>query len=166
MILYAGSRTRYITPENDNFGFARWVKEHAQELARLGPGRHFGEWWGNGIQRGYGLKGGDKRFSLFDTARWAQPEAPLLQIPNADPRIVQYQEQPPACCRVVPVLYQGVFDTHYIESALAYLRASGSAAVPGYMQPEGVVVYHTRGKVGFKKTIEKDTEHKGGHHND
>ncbi|HLE80817.1 MAG TPA: RNA ligase family protein, partial [Dehalococcoidia bacterium] len=63
----AGSRNRWITPEADNFGFARWVKEHEEELRSLGPGRHYGEWWGSGIQRGYGLK--EKRFSLFNVSR-------------------------------------------------------------------------------------------------
>lgn len=43
--IIAGSRTRWITPEDDNFGFARWVKEHEDELRLLGPGSHFGEWW-------------------------------------------------------------------------------------------------------------------------
>lgn len=43
----AGSRNRYVTPEADNFGFARLVQEHQDELrAGLGIGRHFGEWWG------------------------------------------------------------------------------------------------------------------------
>ena len=40
----AGSRTRWITPEDDNFGFAKWVDAHRDELLTLGPGRHFGEW--------------------------------------------------------------------------------------------------------------------------
>jgi hypothetical protein len=39
--VYAASRTRWITPEDDNYGFARWVHEHAAELAQLGPGTHF-----------------------------------------------------------------------------------------------------------------------------
>ena len=47
-----GSRNRWITPEDDNYGFSRWAHEHKDELLTLGPGRHFGEWWGNGIQRG------------------------------------------------------------------------------------------------------------------
>ncbi len=64
----AGSRTRLITPAGDNMGFARWVQEHAEELITgLGPGRHFGEWWGQKIQRAYGLT--EKRFSLFNTTR-------------------------------------------------------------------------------------------------
>jgi hypothetical protein len=44
-----GSRTRWITPEDDNHGFAKWVKANHEELLKLGPGHHFGEWWGNGI---------------------------------------------------------------------------------------------------------------------
>jgi hypothetical protein len=27
-----GSRTRWITPDDDNFGFAKWATEHADEL--------------------------------------------------------------------------------------------------------------------------------------
>jgi hypothetical protein len=64
LAIYAGSRTRWITPKADNFGFAAWVRDNAEELATLGPGNHFGEWWGAGIQRRYGLT--DKRFSLFN----------------------------------------------------------------------------------------------------
>src|SRR5690606_23517611 len=68
--IYAGSRNRWLTPDKDNFGFARWVAERAEALIPvLGPGLHYGEWWGKGIQRGYGVE--NKRFSLFNTARWA-----------------------------------------------------------------------------------------------
>ena len=70
----AQSRSRYLTAEQDNFGFAAWVKAHAEELAALGPGVHFGEWWGKGIQRGYGLD--EKRFSLFNVSRWYGAEGP------------------------------------------------------------------------------------------
>src|SRR5436305_1822690 len=65
-VVMAGSRTRWITPENDNFGFAKWVEANKSELMKLGVGHHFGEWWGSGIQRGYGLTKGEKRFSLFN----------------------------------------------------------------------------------------------------
>src|SRR5271170_4782953 len=67
--VFAGSRSQWITPEQDNFGFARWVAENKEELLKLGPGSHFGEWWGAGIQRRYDLK--EKRFSLFNTHRWS-----------------------------------------------------------------------------------------------
>lgn len=108
----------------------------------LGPGRHYGEWWGSGIQRGYGLPKGEKRFSLFNTTRWSEDAAR------------------PACCHVVPVLYTGKFSTGEIDVCLALLADEGSHAAPGFMKPEGVVIFHPQGNVGFKKTIEKDEEWK------
>ena len=60
--MLVGSRNRWITPTNDNYGFAKWAERNREELMKLGPGHHFGEWWGNGIQRAYGLK--EKKFSL------------------------------------------------------------------------------------------------------
>jgi len=133
-----GSRTRWITPENDNFGFARWAYDNKDDLMALGPGRHFGEWWGQGIQRGYGLK--EKRFSLFDVTRWAEKHTP--------------------CCGVVPVLWRGRFDTDAVIRCLQNLASRGSVASPGFMRPEGVVVYHVAANMCFKKTIEKDEEPK------
>src|ERR1700743_312939 len=78
----AGSRTRWITPEDDNFGFARWVHENKEHLLKLGKGQHFGEWWGLGIQRCYNLR--EKRFSLFNTLRWETEEQlqRLAEIPQ------------------------------------------------------------------------------------
>ena len=67
-----GSRTRWITPEDDNYGFSKWAHEHKEELLGLGVGTHFGEWWGGGIQRNYGLPKDDKRFWLFNTIRWCR----------------------------------------------------------------------------------------------
>ena len=136
----AGSRTRWITPESDNFGFARWVAEHAEELRTgLGVGRHFGEWWGLGIQRRYDQD--RKRFSLFNTSKWAETR--------------------PACCDVVPILYSGLFHSASIDEALANLKEKGSVAAPGFMKPEGVVIYHVALRGYFKKTIEKDDAGKG-----
>ena len=136
----AASRTRLITPQQDNAGFARWVQENKEELLKLGPGRHFGEWWGLGIQRGYGLR--EKRFSLFNVGRW-----------NA--------ENIPACCSVVPTLFTGAFDTAFINSTLLMLNLQGSSAAPGFMKPEGIVIFHTASGHLFKKTIEKDEAPKG-----
>lgn len=138
--MFVGSRTRWITPDQDNHGFARWAYEHEAELRDLGPGRHFGEWWGSGVQRGYGLTKGDKRFSLFNTSRWAAER--------------------PSCCEVVPVLYQGPFHTWAADEALARLRDQGSRAAPGFMKPEGIVLFHIAGNFGFKRTIEKDEQPK------
>ena len=134
--LMAGSRTRWIWPGSDNYGFAKWAWDHAEELVSgLGSGKHFGEWWGQGIQRGYGLK--EKRFSLFNTSRWTE-------------------ENKPACCHVVPVLYQGIFSTTEVWDTLGVLETYGSFASPRFMDPEGVVIYHTAAGIYFKKTVLND----------
>jgi hypothetical protein len=36
------------------------------------------------------------------------------------------------------------------------LKETGSIAAPGFMNPEGIVIFHTKGNLGFKKTFEKD----------
>ena len=144
-----GSRSRWITPENDNHGFARWALEHKEELMQLGPGRHYGEWWVSGIQRGYGLPKGEKRFSLFNVLRWGD-----------DRDVEKYPTPRPSCCHVVPVLAVGNFTTEIILHCLSNLKNYGSKAAPGFMQPEGVVVYHIAGNIMFKKTLEKDDEPK------
>lgn len=130
-----GSRTRFITPDDDNYGFAKWALANKEELLKLGPGYHSGEWWGQGIGRGYGLK--EKRFSLFNTSRWDN-------------------KTKPACCHVVPVLYQGIFDTGLAKGLVEYLRKIGSIAAPGFMRPEGIIIYHIAANQYFKKTLEKD----------
>ncbi len=70
--MLVGSRKRQIWPEGfegkdkgcDNAGFAKWAYENKDALFDfLGEGRHFGEWCGGKIQRGYGLT--EKRFALF-----------------------------------------------------------------------------------------------------
>lgn len=152
----AGSRTRWIVPGNDNFGFAKWVWEHADELVLLGPGRHFGEWWGSGIQRGYGLPKGEKRFSLFNTSRWCLHGTVPRRIETADPRVEKYQEVLPACVGLVPELFRGEFTTVRVDLSLSLLSLHGSQAAPGFMGPEGIVCFHTAANVGFKKTLKND----------
>lgn len=94
--MLVGSRSRWITPEQDNYGFARWAMEHRDELMTLGVGRHFGEWWGSGCQRGYNLPKGEKRWSLFNVSRWCLAGQTPQRIPTADPRIVKMQDVLPA----------------------------------------------------------------------
>lgn len=157
----AGCRTRWITPEADNHGFAAWAYAHRDELMTLGPGRHFGEWWGSGIQRGYGLTKGEKRFSLFNAIRWCEAGEEPQRIPTEDPRVEKWQQVAPECCRVVPVLSRATFDTGHIEATIDELRQNGSCAAPGYMKPEGVIVFHVAGNVGFKRTLDDDGVPKG-----
>ncbi len=149
---YTGSRNRWITPSDDNYGFSAWAHENKDELMKLGVGRHFGEWWGRGIQRNYGLS--DRRFSLFNVSRWKD---------NPDL---------PDCCSVVPVIYlnhhhaapytqfSGVFNTTDTDDSIWYLQKYGSQAAPGFMDPEGIVVWHTAANIGFKKTIKNDEQPK------
>jgi hypothetical protein len=155
-----GSRSRWITPDKDNYGFARWAYDHEPELRELGPGRHFGEWWGSGIQRGYGLPKGEKRFSLFNVIRWCLSGNEPQQIPCGDPRTIKMQDMLPTCVGLVPVLWRGLFNEIPTDEIMNTLKNNGSAASPGFAQPEGIVIWHVSGNVGFKKTIEKDTEPK------
>lgn len=153
--LFIGSRTRWITPEQDNFGFARWVMGHKEEILTLGPGLHFGEWWGQGIQRRYGIN--EKRWSLFNVGRWC--------LNGETPKVIsaagKKQEVLPPCCGLVPLLYQGMFDTNEIDKTLESLRVGGSVAAPGFMDPEGIICYHVAAGVGFKKTLKNDEIPKG-----
>ena len=139
-IIYAGSKSRWLSEKEDNFGFYKWVMENREELLKLGHGYHYGEWWGQGIQRNYGLK--EKRFSLFNVHRWSDSEVR------------------PKCCCVVPTLYEGLFETDVINTVLEDLKR-GSIAAPGFTRPEGIVIFHKPSGYLFKKIIEKDNEPKG-----
>jgi hypothetical protein len=160
VLIYAGSRNRWLQLGDDNYGFAKWVAEHAEELATLPVGRHFGEWWGSGIQRGYGLQKGEKRLSLFNTERFHLHGEPARRTPTGDPRIFNETIELPPCVGLVPVLYRGTFDTYEVERCVDHLALDGSAAAPGFMDPEGVIVWHTAAQVGFKKTIHNDDKPK------
>lgn len=143
--VFAQSRNRMLTDDlPDNAGFRAWCYGHADALVdMLGPGYHFGEWWGAGIQRRYGLTGNDKRFSLFNVARWNADA--VADVPGLG---------------VVPTLYAGPFSTQQVNDEVEWLRHNGSAAVPGFMRPEGVCVYLPAGNVAFKVTLEKDEQPK------
>ncbi len=161
-VMVAGSRTRWISAKEDNHGFAKWVSEHRYELLRLGHGRHFGEWWGSGIQRGYGLQKGEKRFSLFNVQRWCLHGQEPQRIATADPRIEKYQDVLPPCCGLVPIISKSVFSmsSQAMEQAIYRLRTEGSFAAPGFMQPEGAILFHVAGNFGLKMTLEKDDQPK------
>jgi len=153
---FTGSRTRWITPDNDNFGFSAWAHAHKEELMKIGPGRHFGEWWGSGIQRNYGLTNGERRLSLFNVQRWCLHNQEPKPIKTNDPRIVKYQEKLPECVGLVPILYEGLFLTGVCDAAIKDLRNDGSKVVENFMNPEGIVCFHIAANIGFKKTLEKD----------
>jgi hypothetical protein len=125
------SRKRLITPENDNFGFASWVKEHEEELKALGDGYHYGEWAGPGIQTNpHGLE--KKTLYLFNTFRWN---------PNNPNR--------PECCDTVPVLFEGELEPGKIQELLDDLKETADTNET----PEGVVVYYHAFRKYTKHTI-------------
>ncbi len=134
--MWVGSRKRWITPgkETDNFGFAAWCDQNRDALLTLGPGRHYGEWYGPGIQRGYGLA--ERRLALFNIHRPA--------------------DTLPGCVGQVPILYRGAYSSQAIDQTFATLYEQGSVAVPGFRQPEGIVIYHFLTRALIKRTFDGD----------
>jgi len=173
--MFVGSRTRWIRPKQpgekgdpDNYGFAHWCKENAAELFKLGPGRHFGEWFGRGINRAYGME--DRKFALFNVSRWAIRHDHAFELGVNE---LIYSKEPgkthvllgskpgPLCCTTVPLLYRGLFDHFAVKGCMELLRDAGSSAAPGFRKPEGIVIYHIAAGQCFKKTIEGDESPKG-----
>jgi hypothetical protein len=128
--VFAQSRNRLLTSNcsDDNFGFGSWVEYNKSDLLHLGVGYHFGEWWGLGIQRRYGMK--QKAFSIFNTFRPA--------------------DKLPEIVRQVPILSDD------IDEALTLLKEQGSQAAPGFMNPEGIVIYSHLHKTRYKIILEED----------
>lgn len=129
----AGSRSRWLTPDDDNYGFAKFVDANKEELIeKIGAGRHYGEWAGPGINNGAGLN--EKTLLLFNWRRWK--DKPDL----------------PTNVGIVPILHTGKFEMDSIDKVMQDLKENGSRLSPGYMKPEGVVI-----EVGdnfYKKTFE------------
>lgn len=151
VLYHVGAQSRkrllQVGKSTDNFGFASWVSENAVSLVMaLGEGRHFGEWWGAGIQRGYGLTSGDRRFSLFNVAKWIQPNV----RDYIDSVSVDIGGVPGL--RTVPVLYQGRNSEAAIRITAKKLHMSGSHAEPGFKPPEGVAIFHVASNKIFKFT--------------
>lgn len=144
----AGSKNRWLAQSDDNFGFAKWVLNNAATLvADLGEGMHYGEWYGSGIQRGYGLTKGAKKFALFNVHRWSPA---VFTTPNLV---------------VVPTLHVSLGEhrslSEDVNACLEMLEQKGSVMEPGFMNPEGVVIYHTHAKQYFKATLDHNDAHKG-----
>lgn len=135
----AGSRKRWLNPESDHFGFAQWVWDNADELSTMGPGLHYGEWYGKGIQRSYNLP--ERRFMLFNVAKWADDELR------------------PKCCEVATVIArcQASDLNDMLLMAVETMIGHGSAHVPGYNRPEGIVLYHTNGHNLYKVVFDGDS---------
>lgn len=146
--VWAQSRSRFLQPtkQGDNFGFARWVYDNAVELVNiLGHGDHYGEWWGSGIQRGYGLK--EKRFSLFNAPRWNEVLHPT-EAQSAVPNLY-----------IVPTLFAGSFYDMDLTALRDDLTKHGSKAMLGW-KAEGMVVYLRELNASYKVLLEGDDIHK------
>lgn len=153
LALFVGSRNRTLTDKSDNFGFWHWVEANAQDLSALGVGRHYGEWWGRGIQRGYNKEA--RYFSLFNTGRWYDSTMANASTDGADaiPRVDGLA--------VVPVLYRGRWfglASDPVADAMRRLEYSGST-LDVNSDAEGVVVFHEGANAYFKAPFKE--EHKG-----
>lgn len=166
--IWAQSRNKLLTVKDDNHGFANWVEQNRKELAKLGPGLHFGEWWGQGINKRY--PGQVKTFSLFNVGRWLDPLGAEFNARYKE--FAKDATPPPTCCSVVPVLYVGPrraaslphppFDiVDAPAEILAQLKETGSLAQKGNLNPEGIIIFHTASQQLYKVTCEKDESPKG-----
>lgn len=118
----AGSRSRWISIYDDNYGFAKFVNDNKNALIdKLGFGRHYGEWCGRGINSGEGLV--EKTLFLFNWRRFKDIELPQR-------------------VRIIPVIYASAsFDIDLqIMAAMNLLKEHGSLASPGFMNVEGIVI--------------------------
>jgi hypothetical protein len=141
----AQSRNRLITPgkTTDNHGFAAFVQQNAGQLFDLlGPGRHFGEWWGKGIGKRYvSAMEGIKGFALFNTAKH---EGLHEWLTFGDQQVL---------VEPVRVLYQGPFSEEKIRDTLEELQNDGSWMSP-FDPAEGIVVFHTQSRQTYKITLD------------
>ena len=151
----AQSRKRLITPgkTTDNFGFAKFVQENAEKLFDLlGPGRHFGEWWGHGIQGRYNdnaIGGKNMRgFALFNVEKH---DGLYEWFHGGDFDVL---------VEAMPVLYRGPFSEGAIRDILNEMKVNGSMVSP-FNKAEGIVVYHTQSRQVYKYTIDNDDAAKG-----
>lgn len=149
----AQSRNRLALPgkATDNHGFAGFVQQNAEELFDLlGPGRHFGEWWGKGIQGRYkNVHPQIRGFALFNTAKHKVLHAWLPMHGGIDVLV-----------EPVHVLYEGPFSEKVIRDTLEELKENGSWTSP-LDKAEGIVVFHTQSRQVYKYTIEGDDAYKG-----
>ena len=136
--MFAGSRNRWLSLDFDNYNFAKWVSKHQDDLWKLGPGRHYGEFFGSGVQKtSYGRTDGERDFALFNVQRWGEHN------PNT-----------PKCCLVVPTLYTGLNNPKVIDECMVDLFNNGSKLGGGWA--EGVIVYYHLTRQYYKRTFEMD----------
>lgn len=154
----AGSRTQWLV-YSDNYGFGRWVGDNADDLAAmLGPGTHYGEWFGRGIQRGYGLA--EKRFYLFQTGRYRAALYPDTEPPADGCETFEPIAMKGGAIGLVPVIFTAVeFMPEHVEQIADAVRLLGSrirtAEDQQYDRPEGFVVFFEHNRTVFKVVLDK-----------
>jgi hypothetical protein len=159
----AQSRKRIITPDDDNFGFARWVYDNAGALLdTLGYGYHYGEWFGEGIQKNpLGIEG--KRFALFHPTKYNQSNGyDLSRVDGLE---------------TVPLLHHGQCDVWTIPDIMSDLSDYGSKVVgaarreyvsnviQGFsyeraVDAEGIIIWNNETQTRTKMLLENDAFHK------
>jgi hypothetical protein len=132
-LILAGSRNRWLNPAQDNFGFAAWVAANEFNLTALPNGRWYGEWWGAGIQRRYNKK--EKYFTPFSD------------------KFIDYASATMTNIYPLPVIYAGRYSDEVLYETLMRLEATGSR-LDANTPSEGVVVYFSKDRSGFKAKLE------------
>ena len=152
-----GSRNRYISFSDDNAGFANFFRHYEAKLEDVAkdvitkelelngetltscnesyPLRIYGEWFGCGIQRGYGLK--DKffmPFSSFYGEKLIEYQVPNVITPN--------------------IMYTGKFSMEVVGTCMQQLKLNGSGVVKDYKQPEGIVIFFPKYNFRLKETFD------------
>lgn len=163
----AQSRKRIITPDDDNYGFARWVYDNAGALLdTLGYGYHYGEWYGEGIQKNpLGVEG--KRFALFHPTKYNEKNGYDLEKVDG--------------LETVPLLHHGPCDVWTIPNIMQDLNIYGSkvkgaktqdmfSSVPGLegtscvyskaAKAEGIIIWNNETRTRTKMLLDNDAFHK------
>jgi hypothetical protein len=156
----AQSRKRIITPDDDNYGFARWVYDNAGALLdTLGYGYHYGEWFGEGIQKNpLGIEG--KRFALFHATKYTEQNG--YELSKVDG------------LETVPLLHHGQCDVMTIPDIIEELDYEGSKVVGAKREvvnkmhfayeraaaAEGIIIWNNETRTRTKMLLENDAFHK------
>ncbi len=95
---YCQSRSQIITPTEDNAGFSKWVESNIDLFSRLEKSGVvvYGEWCGQGIQKGVAISQVPKQFIVFavrkmDTGKWFDRIGICLHIGDGLKCIYDYQ---------------------------------------------------------------------------
>lgn len=133
-----GSRNRWLTREADNHGFYAWAVAHSGWfMGHLGVGVHYGEWFGRGIQRGYGMT--ERRLALFDVERYQTRLAHAVTNPGVI---------------TVPAL----LEARDGDEGLGWLGHMAPTSTLGPVPMEGVVLRHRVTGAVFKHLFDGQKE--------